>query len=394
VNASVAPGSTVEQVLDVKLRTPRHPLRTAVQDLSYEDSLEDFARMQLSKGFDLTDFNQVHCIVVHRLGWTVKQIIPVLAATCHGNTKIAKWRPMVMNYLYHWLYMFPEDFVRFPVNELLDALGCNCDDLNYFASPEVAAYAQRRITFRSAEVGGRRILYRPDQLLTEDKVEQICEFATREEMAVASRITFADLIRLDLAEPPDALGEYFGRIERTIRYVRDSVTLGKEEAIGHNLAIWMKVLLQCPANGNWQLVFEILSGVAQLWGTQQWKDSMDTLTADELWALNRIAGNFDGNGIFSTLIERMATDLEPKGGLGLFVPIFQRMRVLLAEFFRPGAQILKAFKDLRLFYDFGILVNHRWHVDPVPPPVLDQFSRPVYHTLHELPPMLADPEPQ
>jgi hypothetical protein len=78
VSPDVPNGATVAEVLEIKLNTSRKPLRVQ----GGQGTFEEYVALILPKTFDVTDFNQCHCLVVHRLGYTPCKIVSLLVAVC------------------------------------------------------------------------------------------------------------------------------------------------------------------------------------------------------------------------------------------------------------------------------------------------------------------------
>jgi hypothetical protein len=373
-------GESVEAFVLRKFGDPPKVFRTIVADATSQD----YIGMRLPGNFDVTDFNACHCMVVHRehRDRSPAEVVRILIALLirvgisEKGRRWKQWKPGLVDYLFRWLFLFPEDFEEFPAADLLAGLNhkeqkvdLEDRDVNFFASDDVRAYAVARAAAPLAYPGGEVGKHLKDCMFRQH-LPLACANLSKVERAIAGGIRCRDLIRLDQDPPPAAVLAYFQRMDDTIASVGQSLVVTEDSSCAENFASWMRLLLECQmhgaGHGNLQLAFEILSGLGRNWDKENLRRAFFAQASrEQLAEVNAIVELYSASEDFKSQFLLLAKSDKPHPqSLGFFLPVLYRIKDLLRQAFGPGASPEKWDGSIiRAIYDFSMLILRAWRVE-------------------------------
>jgi hypothetical protein len=360
----VYPSTTFDPVLFSSFlhskTSAHHPVRIPGH---FPGTFANYLQFELPSGFDTTDLNPCHCIVAHFFRRT--DITSLLGRVVRaGAARRTNFRQAIVNYVWHWLSLFPADFCNFSASEI-SATGQFANELRFFESPIVKQFANYKRP--PLPIKGR-----PIDILAVLNPSRIAKFFTIAELGAARAISCWDILSMS-----PAVTGYIDRVDRTIRLVKRSLRTRTEE----NFELWMEVLIECVKYNNFQLGFEVLAGFAGV-SPPIWDRFRQRARPETIFVVNQIVNLYDSANEYEVAVKRMGKITDPENALGFFVPVLMRLKDLFQATFAEGVEVDA--KKIRLILDLCRIVLKKWGAGGVDEVKIDQVDLPLFRTIVEL----------
>jgi hypothetical protein len=290
-------------------------------------SVRDYLEFRFPSNADRTDFNSCHCLLAHYHGKKPNQIIELLIDVCNDSKRTKNWRDALKNYLWNWLYLFPEDWEHLRIRDFFIEVGIKPPRgaFDVFTSPALREYVQSR---KSKHIPREKVDI--DLGLVP---KAIVKRLTAIELPLLKAVRCRDLIALDQVSKEtsekDWIFRYLDRLDRTIKAIRKSIT--NEDS----LEKLVRVMIECHRYSNCQLVYEILNGAADAWAERERRVACESkLDLCEIRTANQLIRMFEPKQNSSPddcvrLVRDMSVGLYTDQTLPLILPVLRQIREFL-----------------------------------------------------------------